>query len=227
MPMATFRVLAKGDVEADAALASEVGCPPALRSLTPAPGERSQSRGAVGAALPRLSDCGRGERRPQHLRRDSFGHRTAGGWRPVIDTRSICRARGCGPAPPGRTGSGRHVQRPVRRSPWSSVAGGQSGAPRVETSAPVRSLAATLQALATSACAQLTVIERGFGPGRTGRRSALRVETSWSGARGCGRAAGLSKYGGPTLLTVRRGAELILLVFLGRRELLCCTLGWI
>ncbi|MGA8333625.1 MAG: hypothetical protein WB761_02690, partial [Solirubrobacteraceae bacterium] len=53
--LATFRVLAKGDVEADAALASEVGCPPALRSLTPAPGERSQSRGAVGAALPRLS----------------------------------------------------------------------------------------------------------------------------------------------------------------------------
>lgn len=51
----TFRVLAKDDVEADAALASEVGCPPAL---TPAPGERSQSRGAVGAALPRLSDTG-------------------------------------------------------------------------------------------------------------------------------------------------------------------------
>jgi len=43
----------KGDVEADAALASEVDCPPA-RSLT-APGDRSQSRGAVGAALPRLS----------------------------------------------------------------------------------------------------------------------------------------------------------------------------
>ena len=68
-----------------------------------------------------VSDCGRGERRPQDPRRDSFGHRTAAGWRPVIDTRSTCRARGCGPAPPGRTGSGRRVQRPVRRSPWSSV----------------------------------------------------------------------------------------------------------
>jgi hypothetical protein len=57
------------------------------------------------------------QRRPQYPRRDSFGHRTAAGWRPVIDTRSTCRARGCGPAPPGRTGSGRRVQRPVRRSP--------------------------------------------------------------------------------------------------------------
>ena len=51
--MATFSVLTRGDVQADAALASEVDCPPA-RSLT-APGDRSQSRGAVGAALPRLS----------------------------------------------------------------------------------------------------------------------------------------------------------------------------
>jgi hypothetical protein len=42
--------------------------------------------------------------------------------RPVIDTRSTCRARGCGPAPPGRTGSGLRVQLPVRRSPWSSEA---------------------------------------------------------------------------------------------------------
>ena len=42
-----------------------------------------------------------------------------------------------------------------------------------------------------------------------------------------GRAAGLAKYGGPTWAHVTSWAGLILLVFLGRRELLCCTLGWI
>jgi hypothetical protein len=42
--MATFRVLAKGDLDADAALASAVVCPPP-RSLTPARRRLSDQRG--------------------------------------------------------------------------------------------------------------------------------------------------------------------------------------
>ena len=78
----------------------------------------------------------------------------------------------------------------------------------------------------SGAYALLTVIERGLA-GVPGRRSALRIESFGSGARGSTRAAGLAKYGGPTSAHVTRWAGLILLVFLGRRELLCCTLGWI
>jgi hypothetical protein len=48
--MATFRVLAKDDRNADAALASEVGYPPALRSLTPSWRPLSDQRGRRPAA---------------------------------------------------------------------------------------------------------------------------------------------------------------------------------
>jgi hypothetical protein len=73
----------------------------------------------------------------------------------------------------------------------------------------------------------MTVIERGLPRGVPGRRSALRIESFGSGARGSSRVAGLAKYGGPTSAHVTRWAGLILLVVLGRRELLCCTLGWV
>src|ERR1700747_1702239 len=43
--MVTFRVLAKGDLDANAALASPVGCPPPPRSLTPARQPLSNQRG--------------------------------------------------------------------------------------------------------------------------------------------------------------------------------------
>ena len=43
--LATFRVLAKGDLDADAALASAVGCPPPPRSLTPPRRPLSDQRG--------------------------------------------------------------------------------------------------------------------------------------------------------------------------------------
>jgi hypothetical protein len=43
--LATFRVLAKGYLDADTALPSAAHCPP-LRSLR-RPGDRSQTRGAV------------------------------------------------------------------------------------------------------------------------------------------------------------------------------------
>jgi hypothetical protein len=55
---ATFRVLAKGDLGADAALASGVGCR-RRRGRWRRRGDRSQTRRAMlgeGAALPRLSD---------------------------------------------------------------------------------------------------------------------------------------------------------------------------
>ena len=58
--LATFRVLAKGDLDADAVLASAVGCAPPPRSLTP-PRRPLSTRGVVlreGAALPRLSASG-------------------------------------------------------------------------------------------------------------------------------------------------------------------------
>jgi hypothetical protein len=60
---ATFRVLAKGDLDADAALASAVGCPPPPSSLTPLRRPLSFQRGVLreGAALPTLSDSGRVE----------------------------------------------------------------------------------------------------------------------------------------------------------------------
>jgi hypothetical protein len=64
-------------------------------------------------------------------------------------------------------------------------------------------------------------------PGIPGRRSALRIESFGSGARGRSRAAGLAKYGGPTWALVTWWAGLILLVFLGRGELLCCMWVWI
>jgi hypothetical protein len=53
----TFRVLAKGDLDADSALASAMGCPPPPRSLTPLLRPLSNQRGLLreGAALPRLS----------------------------------------------------------------------------------------------------------------------------------------------------------------------------
>ena len=57
---ATFRVLAKGDLDAHAALASAVGCAPPPRSLTP-PRRPLSNQGVVlheGAALPRLADSG-------------------------------------------------------------------------------------------------------------------------------------------------------------------------
>lgn len=58
---ATFRILAVGDPDVDAALASAVGCSPPPRSLTP-PRPPLSDRGAVlreAAALPRLSGRGR------------------------------------------------------------------------------------------------------------------------------------------------------------------------
>ena len=56
--MATFRALAKGDLGADAALASAGGLPAAAGVADAAPATVLKSRGAVlreGAALPRLS----------------------------------------------------------------------------------------------------------------------------------------------------------------------------
>jgi transposase len=62
-------------------------------------------------------------------------------------------------------------------------------------------------------------------PGVPGRRSALRIESFGSGARGSGRAAGLAKYGGPTWAHVTRWAGLILLVFLGKEGVAVLHVG--
>ena len=53
---ATFRVLAEGDPDVDAALASAVGCPPPPRSLTPPRPPLSDQRGRA-ARLRRCPDC--------------------------------------------------------------------------------------------------------------------------------------------------------------------------
>jgi hypothetical protein len=59
--LATFRALAKGDLDANAALASAVGWPPPPEVADAAPATALRTRGAVlreGAALPRLSETG-------------------------------------------------------------------------------------------------------------------------------------------------------------------------
>ena len=73
----TFRVLAEGDPDVDAALASAVGCSPPPRSLTPPRPPLSDQRGR--AALPRLSESGRCNRAGSLLADGSFDHR-AGAW---------------------------------------------------------------------------------------------------------------------------------------------------
>ena len=58
--MATFHVLAKRDLDADAALAPAVGCPPSPTSLAPLRRPVSAQRVVLreGPALPRLSGRG-------------------------------------------------------------------------------------------------------------------------------------------------------------------------
>ena len=60
---ATFRVLAEGDPDVDAALASAVSCSPPPRSLTPPRPPLSDQRGRA-ARLRRCPDCPRAARRP-------------------------------------------------------------------------------------------------------------------------------------------------------------------
>ena len=55
--MATFRVLAKGDVDAEAALASAVGCPPPPRSLTPPRRPALRPEGLCCPMVRRCRDC--------------------------------------------------------------------------------------------------------------------------------------------------------------------------
>ena len=62
-------------------------------------------------------------------------------------------------------------------------------------------------------------------PGVPSRRSALRIESFGSGARGSSRAAGLAKYAGPTWAHVTSWAGRILLVFLGRRGVAVLHVG--
>jgi len=54
---ATFRVLAEGDPDVDAALASAVGCSPPPRSLTPAAATALRPEGPSCARLRRRPDC--------------------------------------------------------------------------------------------------------------------------------------------------------------------------
>ena len=54
---ATFRVLAEGDPDVDATLASAVGCPPPPRSLTPPPATALRPDGPCCAKVRRCTDC--------------------------------------------------------------------------------------------------------------------------------------------------------------------------
>ena len=62
--LATFRILAEGDPDVDAALASAVGCSPPPRSLTPPrpPLSDQRSRAARGCGAPQIVRQGKGDR---------------------------------------------------------------------------------------------------------------------------------------------------------------------
>ena len=96
---ATFRVLAEGDPDVDAALASAVSCSPPPRSLTPPRPPLSDQRGRAARlrALPRLSESGSPRRQRRRRGHDCFGptgtmHRRSEG--PFRDAVSNAGGRG-------------------------------------------------------------------------------------------------------------------------------------
>ena len=132
---ATFRVLAEGDPDVDAALASAVSCSPPPRSLTPPRPPLSDQRGraARAAALPRLSDSssprmGGGIR----IVAPSLGGRERGRQHATIRIKSQPEVGSCFAGLPGAAGasSSRFVAVPGRsKRLHRRVASGRSGCP--------------------------------------------------------------------------------------------------